>query len=151
RGDLETVRLLVEAGADPNAENDDYGVGVLGWATCFQRVREEVAEYLLARGARLKLWTAIALDRGDAVRDMIARDRSLLAPRMTRNLGRRRALHHAAAKNRPAMVRLLLDLGADPKATDATGATALTTAAQENADPAIAAMLLGAGAPLDLL
>jgi cytohesin len=60
-------------------------------------------------------------------------------------------LHHAAAKNRPAMMRLLLELGADPRATDATGATALTTATQENADPAIAGMLLAAGAPLDLL
>ena len=37
----------------------------------------------------------------------------------------RTALHHAAAKNRPQMVRLLLDLGADPNATDATGATPL--------------------------
>ena len=82
---------------------------------------------------------------------MIARDRSLLTVRMTRNLHRRTALHHAAAKNRPAMVRLLLELGADPKATDATGATALTTAAQGNADPAIVTMLLEAGAPLDLL
>jgi ankyrin repeat protein len=70
---------------------------------------------------------------------------------MTRNLRRRTALRHAAAENRPAMVRLLLELGADPRATDATGATALTTAAQENADPTIATMLLEAGTPLDLL
>jgi ankyrin repeat protein len=85
------------------------------------------------------------------VRDMIARDPTLLRARMTRNLRRRTALHHAAAKNRPAMVRLLLELGADAKAADATGATALTTATQENADPSIATALLAAGAPLDLL
>jgi ankyrin repeat protein len=151
KSNLETVRLLVEAGADPNAEKDDYGVGVLGWATCFRGVREDITAYLLARGARFNLWTAIALDRGDTVRDMIARDPTLLRARMTRNLRRRTALHHAAAKNRPAMVRLLLELGADAKAADATDATPLTTAAQENADSGIVTMLLEAGAPLDLL
>jgi hypothetical protein len=70
---------------------------------------------------------------------------------MTRNQHRRTPLHHAAAKNRPAMVRLLLDLGADPRAADATGATALTTAAQENADANIVSMLEVAGAELDFI
>src|SRR5262245_35557278 len=70
---------------------------------------------------------------------------------MSRNHRRRTPLHHAAARNRPRMVRLLLDLGADPAATDATGATALTTAALDNADPAICAMLQAAGAPLDFI
>jgi ankyrin repeat protein len=49
------------------------------------------------------------------------------------------------------MVRLLLDLGADPNATDATGATPLTTVSQENADLAIVAMLERAGARLDFV
>ena len=40
-------RLLVEAGADVNGKGDDYEVGVLGWATCFRQVREDVAAYLL--------------------------------------------------------------------------------------------------------
>lgn len=150
-GDLETVKMLVEAGSDVIGEGDDYEVGVLGWATCFRQVREDVADYLLDHGARLNLWSAIALDRGDAVRAMIAHDRSLLTARMTRNQHRRTALHHAAAKNRPVMVRLLLELGADPNASDATGATPLTTASQESADPAIVTMLIDAGAQLDFL
>jgi ankyrin repeat protein len=150
-GDLETVRTLVEAGADVTGEADDYEVGVLGWATCFRTVREDVAAYLLAHGVRLNLWTAIALDRVDAVRSMVAGDATLLGARMTRNQHRRTALHHAAAKNRPRVVRLLLDLGADPDATDATGATPLTTASQEGADPAIVEMLVAAGAKLDFL
>ena len=57
-GDLETVRLLVEAGADVDGKGDDYEVGVLGWATCFRQVREDVAEYLLDHGATLNLWSA---------------------------------------------------------------------------------------------
>jgi ankyrin repeat protein len=150
-GDLETIKLLVEAGADVEGKGDDYEVGVLGWATCFRQVREDVAEYLLTRGAKLNLWTSIALDRADDTRAMIGSNPGLLAARMTRNQHRRTPLHHAAAKNRLRMVRLLLELGADPNATDATGATALTTASQENADSGIAAALVAAGTQLDFL
>jgi ankyrin repeat protein len=149
--DLETVRILVEAGSDVIGEADDYEVGVLGWATCFRGVREDVAAYLLDHGARLNLWTAIALDRADAVRSLVSRDPGLLSARMSRNQHRRTPLHHAAAKDRPQMVALLLERGADPNATDATGATPLTTASQENSDPEIVAMLVTAGAKLDFL
>jgi ankyrin repeat protein len=48
-------------------------------------------------------------------------------------------------------VQLLLELGADPNARDATGATALTTAAEVGADPSIVAALLRAGLMPDLL
>jgi ankyrin repeat protein len=150
-GDLETIRLLVEAGADVNGKGDDHEVGVLGWATCFGEVRQEVATYLLDQGARLNVWTAIALDRTDALRDMVSRDNALLYARMTRNQHRRTPLHHAVAKNRLRMVQLLLELGADPNARDATGATALTTASQEGADRSIVAALLESGTRLDLL
>jgi ankyrin repeat protein len=150
-GDMETIRLLVEAGADVDGNGDDYAVGVLGWATCFREVREDVADYLLDHGATLDLWSAIALDRIDDVRAMIARDPALLGARMTRNQHRRTPLHHAVAKSRPRIVALLLALGAEADARDATGASALTTAAQENADQDIASVLLAAGATLDLL
>jgi ankyrin repeat protein len=150
-GDLDTIKLLVAAGADIEGKGDDYEVGVLGWATCFRQVRQDVADYLLSHGATLNLWTAIALDRADDARAMLTRDPMLLDARMTRNQHRRTPLHHAAAKNRLLIVQLLLELGADANATDATGATALTTAAQENADPAIVTLLLAAGARLDFL
>ena len=149
--DLDVVALLVEAGSDILGEGDDHQVGALGWATCLARVREDVAAYLLDHGARLNLWSAIALDREGDVRGFIAHDPSLVNARMSRNEHHRRPLHHAAAKNRPRMVRLLLDLGADPNASDALGATALTTASYEHADPAIVRMLLAAGAKLDFM
>ncbi|MGA7810563.1 ankyrin repeat domain-containing protein [Bradyrhizobium sp.] len=150
-GDLETIRLLVEAGADVDGKGDDHGVGVLGWATCFGDLRQEVASYLLEHGAKLELWTAIALDRAGELRAMVTRDHSLLAARMTRNEHRRTPLHHAVRKNRLAIVQLLLELGADPNARDATGATALTTASEQGTDPRIVAALLGAGLRPDLL
>ncbi|HLQ93557.1 MAG TPA: ankyrin repeat domain-containing protein [Xanthobacteraceae bacterium] len=149
-GDLETIRLLVEAGADVIGNGDDHGVGVLGWATCFREVRHDVAAYLLENGAMLNLWTVIALDRADDVRAMVTREPSLLEARMSRNQHRRTPLHHAAAKNRAGIVKLLLTLGVDPNVMDATGATALTTASQENADATIVDELLAAGAQLDL-
>jgi len=145
------VRMLVEAGADVNGEGDDHQVGVLGWATCLGKVREDVAAYLLSTGARLNIWTAIALDRADDVRALVRREPSLLTARSSHNDHHRTVLHHAAAVNRPAMVRLLLELGVSAEATDATGATALTIAAVEHADPSIVAMLERAGAKLDLL
>lgn len=150
-GDMETLRLLVEAGADTEGKGDDHAVGVLGWATCFNQVREDAAAFLLSHGAPLNLWTAIALDRPRELRQMIAKDPSLLSARMTRNQHRRTPLHHAAAKNRLQMILLLLELGADANATDATGATALTTSTQERADEAIVSALLAAGAKLDFL
>jgi ankyrin repeat protein len=149
--DLAIVTLLVEAGSDVVGEGDDHQIGVLGWATCFGRVREDVAAYLLAHGARRNLWSAIALDREEEVRGFIARDPSLLGARMSRNEHHRTPLHHAAAKNRPRMVQLLLELGADPNATDAAGMNALAAAAQNQADPAVVDMLLAAGARFDFV
>jgi len=70
---------------------------------------------------------------------------------MSRNEHRRTPLHHADAMNRPAMVRLLLELGADVAVSDDTGGTALTTAAAAGADASILTMLEQAGARLDLL
>ena len=48
---------------------------------------------------------------------------------MSRSEHRRTPLHHAGSEElAAAMVRLLLDLGADANATDLTGATPLVTA-----------------------
>jgi ankyrin repeat protein len=149
--DFDIVRMLVEAGSDVIGEGDDHQQGVLGWATSLRRVRRDVAEYLLRHGARLNLWSAIALDRGEDVRGFIARDPSLLTAQMSRNEHHRTPLHHAAAKNRPNMVRLLIELGADVNAADAAGSTPLTTAAQAKADADIVSMLEEAGARLDFL
>src|SRR5262249_22621378 len=90
-------------------------------------------------------------DRADDLRAMVAQDPALLASRMTRNQHRRTPLHHAAARGRLRMIELLLELGAEPNITDATGATPTTTASQERADAGIVSALLEAGATIDLL
>jgi ankyrin repeat protein len=149
--DLAVVKLLVEAGSDVVGEGDDHRLNVLGWATCFAKTRHDVADYLLAQGARLNLWSAIALGLVGDIRGFLAVDPSLLEARMSRSEHRRTTLHHAAAKNQSDAVLLLLELGADPNATDLTGATALVTAAQEDADPRIVEHLLAAGARVDFL
>ena len=149
--DLPVVALLVEAGSDVVGEDDDHHVGVLGWATCLGRIRVDVAEYLLRAGARLNIWSAIALDRADAVRAFVRSAPSLVSARMSRNELGRTPLHHAAAMNRPAMVRLLLELGADARATDDAGRSALTVAAASKADPDVLELLQAAGATFDLL
>ena len=142
--------MLVEAGSDVIGEGDDHHVNVLGWATCLGRVHDDVAEYLLTHGARLNIWSAIALNRADDVRRFVQTEPALLTARMSRNEHDGSPLHHAAAMNRPDMVRLLIDLGADVSAADNTGGTPLTTAAREHADPRIIALLEQAGARLDL-
>jgi ankyrin repeat protein len=149
--DFEIVQMLVEAGSDVVGEGDDHQLGVLGWATCFRRARADIADYLLDHGAKLNLWAAIALGWTEDVRNFVVRDPSWLSARMSRNEHHRTALHHAAANNQPEIVRLLIGLGADPNASDATNATPLTTAAQENADEIIISMLLQAGARLDFI
>ena len=148
---FDIVKMLVEAGSDVVGKGDDHQLGVLGWATCLRHVRADVAEYLLSNGAPLDLWSAIALDRADDMRGFVAHDPSLLGARMSRNEHRRAPLHHAAAKNRLTIAELLIDLGADLNATDATGATPLATGAREKADPGVITMFQQRGAKLDFL
>ena len=143
--DLEMIRLLVEAGADVEAKGTTPRSASLAGRPASGRRERTWPSTCLSHGATLNLWSAIALDKVDEVRAMIARDPALLNARMTRNHHRRTPLHHAAARNRPRIVQLLLELGADPNAIDATGATALTTASQERADPSVVSALLAAG------
>ena len=145
-GSLTVVKRLIDAGADVDGEGDDHQLGVIGWATCFKQVRKEIADYLLSRGAKPTIFSAVALNRADLVRKLVADDpTSLRIRKMSRFEHFRTPLHLAVLKNRPQMVKLLLTLGADPSAKDNRGYTPLGLATAKT-NRAIAATLIAAGA-----
>lgn len=150
-GHLDVVKRLVDLGSDVQGDGDDHQMGVLGWATCLRQVHEEVATYLLSKGARLNIFSAIALNRSEDVRNMVRADPSELQRRMSRNEHERHPLHHAVYCNRPAMVGLLLDLGADPNAPDRTGAAPIAYARGAAIDDGIVRILIDRGGRLDMM
>ena len=148
-GHLDVVKRLADAGGDVIGHRDDHELEVIGWATswdgCDDDAHRAVAEFLLSRGARHHIFSAVAMNLADEVRRIVGADSSALTKKMSRNEDYQLPLHFAARMNRPEMVALLLELGADPSATTRSGATPLHYAAWHGrAD--IAIMLLDAGA-----
>jgi ankyrin repeat protein len=150
RGDLEVVTLLVEHGADTVGDGTMHELNVLGWAICWSYVHnKDVAEYLLAHGARHTIHTAVALGDIGALREVASRSPGDIDKPMDHTNRRRRPLHLAIVKNQPAALAALLDLGADIEARDAAGLTPLDVAAIEG-HTAMAQRLVAAGARVDL-
>ena len=129
RGHLGIVRRLIEHGADPIGAGDLHQLEVIGWATAFEATHTEVAEYLLAHGARQTIDSAVALGDTSAIRDVAARAPADLDRPMDQTNHRRRPLHLAILKEQPASLDTLLSLGADVEAEDAAGLTPLEQAA----------------------
>ncbi|MCY4598193.1 MAG: ankyrin repeat domain-containing protein, partial [Bryobacterales bacterium] len=139
--DPEVTRLLLDRGADANAETST-GTSVLEGAA--RNPNPAVMELLLDRGAdttdlnallRIAVWNqneAVArllLDRGADPTDPAA-------------------ITRAASNENPAVVRLLLDRGADPNAEDSSR-SALAAWARFNQNPAVGELLLNRGADIN--
>jgi ankyrin repeat protein len=141
-GDI--VRRLIDAGGDVIGHGDDHDLEVIGWATCWDGcddpAHRDVAELLLSHGARHHIFSAIAMNLPDEVRRIVATDPAALGQRMSRNESHQRPLHFAVRMNRPDMVDLLLELGADAAETDDDGMTAVMYAGR----PEISARVLEA-------
>jgi ankyrin repeat protein len=133
-GHMEVVRHLADAGGDVVGHGDDHELEVIGWATCWDMPHRAVAEFLITRGARHHIFSAISMNLADEVRRIVASDRSALNRRMSRNEDHRMPLHYAVLRNRPEMVALLLELGADPLAVDGSGQPAAVYATRPDVD-----------------
>ena len=66
------ARKLVEAGGDVIGEGDDHALGVIGWATCWNDCDDDahraVVAFLVSRGARHHIFSAVAMNLADEVR-----------------------------------------------------------------------------------
>ena len=124
-GRLDVVRRLADAGGDVVGHGDDHELEVIGWASCWDEcddaAHRAVVDFLVSRGARHHIFSAIALNLTDEVRRIVAADSSALNRRQSRNENNRTPLQFAVMKNRQEMISLLLALGADPLAVDGGG------------------------------
>lgn len=124
-GSVDVVRALADAGGDVVGHGDDHELEVIGWATCWEGCDDEahraVANFLVSRGARHHIFSAIAMRLGDEVRRIVAADPGALNQRMSRNEDHQLPLHFAIRMHRPDMVALLIELGADPLGVDGSG------------------------------
>jgi ankyrin repeat protein len=135
------VRRLADAGGDVIGHGDDHELEVIGWATCWDGCDDDahraVVKVLVSRGARHHIFSAIAMNLADEVRGIVARDRTALVRKMSRFEDFRQPLHFAVQRNRPEMVSLLIELGADPAGKDGTGFPPVAYATSPGTDRAI--------------
>ena len=127
-GHVDVVRRLIDAGGDVIGAGDDHGLEVIGWASCWEGcddgAHRAIVDLLTRHGARHHIFSAVALDLAPEVRRIVASTPNALASRLTRSDNNQTPLHLAVRMNRPAMVALLIELGADPLAADASGVLA---------------------------
>jgi ankyrin repeat protein len=137
-GHLDVVRRLADGGGDVIGQGDDHRLQVIGWATCWDGcdddVHRAIADLLISRGARHHIFSAIAMNLESDVRGIVSGDPASLHTAMSRNENFQLPLHFAVRMNKSEMVALLLELGADPAATDGSGVPAVVYAAMPNVD-----------------
>ena len=141
-GHLAIVDLLLARGASLEVRDDWHRLTPIGWATVvdwapqYREDRVGTIARLLAAGASLDAFTAIALGRLSELRAIVAGDGAALARRLGYVAWEMTPLHVAAATNQVEAVRQLLELGADLAARTSTGLTPLAVARQRGHEAA---------------
>jgi ankyrin repeat protein len=137
-GALDVVRRLADAGGDVIGRGDDHELEVIGWATCWDgcddAAHRAVADFLVSRGARHHIFSAIALDLPEEVRRIVVDDTAALHRRMSRNENHQLPVHFAVRRSQRNMVSLLVELGADPLGVDGSGYAAPLYATSPDVD-----------------
>lgn len=148
-GHLDVVRRLADAGGDVVGHGDDHELEVIGWAATWDGsdddVHRAIADFLVSRGACHHIFSAIAFNLADEVRRIVAADPAALSKPQSRNEDFRLPLHFAVLRNRPEMVALLLELGADPLGKDGTGFPAAAYATEPDVDRSVMELLRARG------
>lgn len=108
-GDLALASRLIRR--DPAQVNARLRIGASPLHIAAEHGHAELAEYLLSRGARLDPISAIALDREDALLDLLARQPKTV-DRRAGSFGFT-PLHAASVRGREGLVRLLIHQGAE--------------------------------------
>lgn len=103
-------------------------MGIIGWASMWdgapETARRAVVQFLTSRGAKHHIFSAIAMNLPDEVRRVVRENPKALEQRQSHNEAFGTVLHYAVSSNKPEMVQLLLDLGADPSSwTGCSGTT----------------------------
>lgn len=121
----DVVDLLIEAGADLNARDDEYGSAPIGWAN--EKGHTEMTTYLFEKGSDVDLHRAAAFGFIERVKQLLSEDASLI----NETSGFGTPLHEASVWGHPEIVSLLLANGADPTLLNTEGETAFTIASNQ--------------------
>src|SRR4029078_8811367 len=113
-GHLDVVRRLADAGGDVLGAGDQHALGMIGWATgwdgCDDATHRAIADFLISRGARHHIYSAMSIGDEEEVRRIVAAHPTPLERPQSHNEDFRRPLHFAVHGNLHRMVKLLLEL-----------------------------------------
>lgn len=148
-GHAEVAMLLLDAGARHDVRDRFFDLEPLAWGSAviyaprFQRDRPGTARRLLARGARLDPFTAVALDCFGETRPEPRWVRETMGPAGDRE----GPLHFAVRDDSPRGITALRGAGADPAALSARGVTPRALALHLGRDRCIPALPETTGDP----